>query len=112
LVLGAVDALVVSQIGHVPVRGDLSLRLDVQQRQRHGRLKQRAHGPQGGAVGEHHDGDAVDPAPQQLLGGALDVLPIAGGRREDHLTGLAQALRHVGGVLRLVVSDPGDHLVV
>ena len=85
LILRAMDALVVGQIGHVPRRGDRTLGLDVGQQQRHRRVHQGTDRAQRRPVREHHDRDPVDPAGHELLGHGVDVLPVASGAAEFDL---------------------------
>ena len=60
-VLRAVDALVVGQVGHVPLGGDPGDGLDVGQADRQRRVRQRARHAHARAVGEHDHEQPVEP---------------------------------------------------
>ena len=111
-VLGAVDPLVVRQVGHVPGVRHLGDRLRVRDADGKPRVGERARDVHRGAVRQHHDEQAVEILALELAHRPLDVLPVLhGGRHGDEgcaVQGGTELLR-IGG---LALADPGEHVVV
>ena len=111
-VLGAVDALVVGQVRHVPVVGDRRQRLDVGQHDRQRVRHQRADGAQRRAIGQHHDDDAVDVAVRKALHVAFDVVPVPRRAGEHHLGDRGQRVADFARIGLLALGDARQHVVV
>ena len=96
-----------SQLG-----GDRALRLDVGQQQRHPRVQQRADRAHRRAVGQHHDRDPVEALGLSSRADRSTSSRLRAGRVKLTSATAASRSATLGGVARLVLGDPGDHVVV
>ena len=111
-VLRAVDALVVGQVGHVPLGGDPGDGLDVGQADRQLGVRERARHAHARPVGEHDDEQPVEPLPLEVRDDAIDVVAVAGGRADLDVGDAGQGLAELARVRGLALGDARQHLVV
>jgi hypothetical protein len=111
-VLGAVHALVVSHVGHVPGRRDVGLRLDVGQADRQPRLSEQPGDPHGRPVCQHDDQHAVEVRGLERPQFAFRVLAVLHRLARDELAHIGQVRGDLGSVTRLPLRYPGDHFVI
>jgi len=112
LILSAVDALVIGHVAHVPLVGDVALRLGVRQHQRQARVDQGARDIHRRAIGQHHHHDAVHAVALEPGDDLFRVGPVAHRLGEDDLRHIRKLLGDGASVIRLALGDPWQHSIV